>query len=297
MPRALQGVLVGMLVGAATLASATRVAARDAPKEPESSADQPQTKAEERAPEPTAAELEAKESSVRGGPKGEAQSVAVDLQRLGTQLNLYAAEANRARLAAALTGLGVGAALVPSGLILLGRTDGVSQALVIGMIVGGSAQLLSVPLQLIPTRMDEIRDDFMARPANEESKATIRAIETEWRLTAESKRRKRALVGTTLLIVGTVSLATSLTLLLAPEGVLGMSRNTQYMVGGVMLGIGVPVTTLSVRMLLEWSLEETSWEAYRAMKSDAGSLGRLRAPSLGVVPTPSGAVAFATMPF
>src|SRR6185295_1010521 len=80
------------------------------------------------------------------GPKGKPQSVAVDLKRLGTELDLYAAEANRNRLASALIGLGVGSALVPSGLVLLERTDGVSRALVIGMIVGGSAQLLSVPL-------------------------------------------------------------------------------------------------------------------------------------------------------
>jgi hypothetical protein len=145
--------------------------------------------------------------------------------------------------------------------------------------------------------MDEIRHDFLSRPANLESKATIREIETEWRLAAESSRRKRGYVGTTLLIVGGVSLATGLTLLLASEGILGMSRKTQYTWGGVMMGIGVPVTTISVRFLLEWSLEETSWEAYRTMKSDAGSLARLRLPTIGVAPLPGGALGCATMQF
>jgi hypothetical protein len=183
--------------------------------------------------------------------------------------------------------------------LLLGRTDGISRALVVGMIVGGSAQLLSVPLQLIPTRMDEIRDKFIGRPANVESKATIREIENEWREAAESSRRRRTLVGTTMLIVGSGSLATGLTLLLAPEGILGMSRTTQYTWGGVTMGVSVPVITISVRFLLEWSLEETSWEAYRTMKSDAGSLVqlRLRPPSIGVAPMAGGALAFATVPF
>ena len=118
------------------------------------------------------------------------------------------------------------------------------------MVVGGSAQLASVPLVLIPTRMDEIRDDFRSRPASLESKATVREIENEWRLAAEASQHKRAYVGTTMLIVGTLSLATGLSLLLAPEGILGMSRKTQYTWGGVMMGVGVPVTTIGVRFLL-----------------------------------------------
>ena len=74
------------------------------------------------------------------------QPVDVDLKHLATELDLFTAEARRARVATALIGLGIGTVLVPSGLILLDRTDGISQALVIGMIVGGSAQLASVPL-------------------------------------------------------------------------------------------------------------------------------------------------------
>jgi len=92
-------------------------------------------------------------------------------------------------------------------------------------------------------------------------------------------------------------LATGLSLLLAPEGALGMSRKTQYIWGGVMMGVGVPVTTFGVRFLLEWSPEETSWEAYRAMKFNAESLGRRRSPSIGVTPIPGGGLAFATMSF
>jgi hypothetical protein len=285
--------MVSCFVCIATLALSIPAEAEDETQaEPSTDADEPKEK-----PEPTPAELKAKQKSISLGPKGNPQSVAVDLQRLGTELNLYAAEANRTRLASALTGLGAGAALVPSGLVLLGRTDGISRALVIGMIIGGSAQLASVPLLLIPTRMDEIRDDFLSRPANLESKITIREIENEWRLAAETSRRRRGYVGTTLLIFGTVGLASSLTLLLAPEGILGMSRETQYSVGGALIGISVPITTVGVRFLLEWSLEETSWEAYRTMKADAGSLGDLHAPTLGAIPVSGGALAFTMIPF
>src|SRR6267154_2687153 len=54
-------------------------------------------------------------------PKAIAQPVAVDLNRLGAELDLFAAEARRARLASALTGLCIGSALLPAGLVLLGR--------------------------------------------------------------------------------------------------------------------------------------------------------------------------------
>jgi hypothetical protein len=225
------------------------------------------------------------------------QSVAVDVKRLGAELDLFSAEAHRARLAAALTGLGIGSALVPSGIVLLERTDGVSRALVIGMITGGSAQIVSVPFLFIPTRMSEIRDEFTNRQMNFDSQAMVRTFENEWRLAAEASRRKRGYLGVTLLVVGVVHLATGLSLLLASEGALGMSRKTQYTWGGVMLGIGVPVTTLGVRFLLEWSPEETSWEAYRAMKFNADSLGRQRTPSVGVIPVQGGALAFASLPF
>lgn len=264
-------------------------------------AEAPASAAEEPKPEQRPAPNEPKGPAppLEVGPKGKPQSVEVDLKRLGTELDLYAAQSNRRRLASALIGLSVGSVLVPSGLVLLGRSDGISRALVIGMVVGGSAQLVSVPLQLVPTRMDEIRDKFIERPANVESKATIRAIEKEWREAAESGRRRRKLAGTSMLILGSANLAVGLTLLLAPEGVLAMSRKTQYIWGGVTMGFGVPVITISVRFLLEWSLEETSWEAYRTMKSDATSLGRLRLPlpSLGFTPIPGGAVGFAQVSF
>ena len=100
-----------------------------------------------------------------------------------------------------------------------------------------------------------------------------------------------------MLVLGAVSVSSGLTLLLAPEGILGMSRKTQYTWGGVMMGVGVPVTTIGVRFLLEWSPEETSWEAYRAMKSDVDPLGRLNSASIGVVPMPGGALVLSTTTF
>lgn len=239
-------------------------------------------------------------ASAAEDPKPMPQSVAVDLKRLGTELDLYTAQTRRMRTATALSGLGIGSVLVPSGVVLFGRTDGISRALVIGMIIGGSAQIASVPFVFIPTPMDGIRDEFLSRPPNGDDEATVRILENAWRVAADNSRRRRMVVGTTMLSVGVTSLASGLTFLLASEGIFGMSRQTQYTVGGVLMGVGVQVTTLGVRFLFEWSPEETSWESYRAMKSDATYLSRLSAapsPSMGVVPVPGGGVAFATISF
>lgn len=232
-------------------------------------------------------------------PKAVAQSAAVDLDRLVKELDQFAQEAHRTKVATAVTGLSIGAAVVPAGIILLERTDGVSQALVIGMIVGGSAQLLSVPLSLIPTHMDDIRNELRDRIAqNAPTRDTVHAIEVEWRGAAVSARTKRFRVGGTLLSAGIVSLATGLTFLIASQGVFGMSRKTQYTWGGVAMGTGMSITTIGTRFMLEWSPEETAWEAYRTMKADRVVVeGRPTLPSIAVVPTDGGALAFATLKF
>jgi hypothetical protein len=289
--RFLAHIVSGLLSCATTFGSVDRVAADEGTQ---TANDEPEEQPVTASDAPPAKSIPETRALV-----GEPQSVAVDLKRLGAELDLHAAEARRKRLTAALIGLGAGSTLMPTGVILLGRTDGVPRALVIGMIVGGSAQLLSVPLALFPTRMEEIHDEFMSRPASVESKGTIRAVENEWREAAKNSRDKRQLVGTTLAVVGAVNVTAGVVFLLGPDGILGMSRRTQYTWGGVTMGTGVSVATVSVRYLVEWSLEETSWEAYRAMKADAGRLGKpiLRPPKVGFTPLPGGGLVVTTLTF
>ena len=182
--------------------------------------------------------------------------------------------------ASALIGLGVGSALVPSGRDC-SPTDGVPFARDGYRGRTRSAQLVSVPLQLIPTRMDQYprRIHRQACKRRERESHDPQGDRERWRDAADPATAGGSWWGRTLFVAGTANLATVyLTLLLAPAGAFGMSRKTQYTWGGVMMGIGVPVITVSVRFLLEWSLEETSWEAYRTMKSDAGMPG---APPFG----------------
>jgi hypothetical protein len=241
-------------------------------------------------------------------PKPIPQPADVDLDRLDKELDLFEASAHRTRIATAVAGLTIGCTTVPAGIILLKRTDGVSQALVIGMLVGGSAQLLSVPLSLIPTRMDDIRKQLKARIAEDAAPHhTVRTIEVEWRDAADAARKKRFRVGGALLTFGVISLGTGLTFLIADAGIFGMSRKAQYTWGGVAAGTGISVSTIGTRFLLEWSPEESAWEDYRTMKADGPAMKGTPAPpkanagvslpTLAFVPTSGGALALASLTF
>src|SRR3984957_6202739 len=227
------------------------------------------------------------------------QPIDVDIEHLATELDFFTAEARRARVAEALTGLAIGSVIVPSGLILLHRTDGISEALVIGLIVGGSAQVVTAPFGFLPTRMEQVRDDLRDRRWKQpDSKDTVRAIEDEWRDAAAASRKRRKIVGTTMLAIGAASLSTGLTFLLASSNVRGMNRSTQYTVGGVLTGSGIQLTSQAVRFLFEWTAEETSWESYRNMKEDAPALRAApRSTSVSVSPTRGGPVTFASLSF
>jgi len=227
-------------------------------------------------------------------PQPVEQPVGVDLNRLGAELDLFAAEARRERWANALTGLGVGSIMLPTGIVLLQRSDGASEALAIGLIVGGGAQVISVPLAFLRTRMDDVRDDFRRRWLNDADRAkTLRAIEEEWRDAAGAAHHQRTLAGTIMLVTGAAHLVVGVVFLLAPAGILGLGRTAQYTWGGTFLGIGASVGTIGVRLSIQESAEERSWNAYQVMTSQ-------RVPpsvSLGVAPTQGGGIGFATLSF
>jgi hypothetical protein len=221
------------------------------------------------------------------------QPVAVDLNRLGAELDLFAAEARRERWANALTGLGVGSIMLPTGIVLLRRSDGASEALAIGLIVGGGAQLISVPLAFLRTRMDDVRDDFRQRFRDADRAKTLRAIEEEWRDAAAAAHRQRTLGGTIMLVTGAAHLIMGVVFLLAPAGILGLDRTAQYTWGGTFLGIGASVGTIGVRLSIQESAEERSWNAYQVMTSPRV----LPSVSFGITTTRGGGIGLATVSF
>jgi hypothetical protein len=211
--------------------------------------------------------LEAAPQAFADDAKPIPQPVAVDLDRLSAELDFFAAEERREHWVGALTGLGVGSIMLPTGFVLLQRADSPSKALAIGLMIGGGAQLLSVSAVFLRTRMDGVRDDFrqrwLFRDANPE--ATLRIVEAEWRDAAVTAHNLRTLGGIAGLTAGALSLLAGVVILLGPSGMLGMDRTAQYTWGGTLLGSGASVGTLGIQAVIQESAVERSWNTYQLM--------------------------------
>ncbi len=228
-----------------------------------------------------------------GRPKP--QPVAVDLDRLSAELDFFAAEERRERWASALTGLGVGNIMLPTGIVLLKRADGASRALAIGLIVGGGAQLLSVPAGLLRSRMDGVRDDFQKQWlfSHADPEAILRTAEAAWRDAAVEAHHLRTIGGVAALITGAACLVAGVVFLLGPSGMLGLDSTARYTWGGTFLGTGASVATLGVRTSIEETPEERSWNTYQLMAAPHV----LPPVSLGVSPMRGGGIGVATLSF
>jgi hypothetical protein len=121
----------------------------------------------------------------------------------------------------------------------------------------------------------------------------VRRTEADWKRIAEGHERR---ISTSLVEVGVggVASAAGVALLLAqPLG--EMSRTQQYNVGSALVGPGVPILSLGLRGLLQRSVEENSWSAYRVTmgRSDSNSAASVL-ESVSVVPLAHGAFASVT---
>ena len=73
------------------------------------------------------------------------------------------------------------------------------------------------------------------------------------------------------MVLGTASTAAGLFFLSNP--VAGLSLDQQYTLGSSLVGPGVPFIGVGIRALFQESVEETSWESYRAVSGRAMSGG------------------------
>ena len=225
-----------------------------------------------------------------------------DVTRLNTALEAFASEGRDMRSAMGLTALGSAAVLLPAGLVLVGRSDAVAQSLGLSMSISGSVALLSVPFTLIPSTMEQLRDDFRAALAagNVTAAATIANTEAAWALAARKSAKRRHLSGAVASLVGAASVALGFVLLLAPTGIAGMDQTTQYAWGASLVGAGVPLSTSGARALLVENPEESSWRVYQGMKSDMSPPRIERSTTalyLTIAPTVGGGIAVGSLAF
>ena len=123
----------------------------------------------------------------------------------------------------------------------------------------------------------------------------MRLTEADWERTARGAHTRRIVVGIIDLALGTASTAVGLYFLLS-DPVAKMDRQDQTTLGSSLVGPGIPLVTFGIRSLLQESIEETSWNAYRATKAPPKA-AILALPALAVAPLRGGAAAFASYAF
>jgi hypothetical protein len=176
----------------------------------------------------------------------------------------------------------MGATLVGVGVALFVQTSQTQPHLLgVGMIVGGGIQLATWPLLFLRSPMEKLRD--RARELQSSGMPLAEALDVvrrEWQQQAARRQRLRPYLGAGEIILGAGALAAGLALLFDPA----IDPKAQPW-GSALAGVAVPLLGQGVRLLVEQSSEETSWESYeRSARRRASSL-----PTFGVAPVSQGA--------
>ncbi len=224
-----------------------------------------------------------------------AEEPAPTAARIEGELHVAAEQARDTRVALGVSGLVAGAALLPAGIGVATRSGDVPRSIGTGMVTGGGVSLFFAALSLRSSKVEGLAASFDARRAAGVPEAEVIAqTESEWSSAAEDSRASRTRAGIVEIALGVAATGVGLTFLLAPAGIGGMDRNTQYTAGSIVLGPGIPLLGVGVRSLLVASPEEASWKAHQA-----GRPAPSRGPtaSLGILPLPSGGGLAATGTF
>ena len=130
------------------------------------------------------------------------------------------------------------------------RSDEVRRFVGTGFIIGGSAQLATVSLMLIPTSVERIHGQLMERAARGEGgQPLVKSIEGQLREAAARKRSARFITGGIDLGIGVGGLATGMVFLLGNDGTAGLSHRAQLNLAATLVGVGGPFTVSGMRFL------------------------------------------------
>jgi hypothetical protein len=223
---------------------------------------------------------------------------------LDARIEDAAEQGHASRTANAIAGGAGAAVLLPAGIALTQRSDAVSQSVGTGLAVNGGFSLLLTALSLRTSNAELLARRFELRRASGlPHDALVRETEADWSAVADASARRRHTAGVVEVVLGTALTAAGTALLLAPSGTFDMSRNTQYTVGSLVLGPGLPIVSVGVHSILVKTPEEASWERYHAYAASSSlstaslSPASLSLTSVGLAPTKGGASAFVTVSF
>jgi hypothetical protein len=213
--------------------------------------------------------------------------IAARRRRMEADLEVEASNARATRITNTVTGVVTGLVLVPTGILLLAR----SNILGLGMTIGGGTQLALVPLALFPSGIERVDARFQAlRDTGAADDLLRRATEQDWHATAVATRSVGRAVGWSLLGVGAAAASTGLGLLIVNPG----NNGPQYTAGAICASAGLSFLVSAFRLVLQSSAEENSWLLHQRVESHDGWLQSVR---LSASPTPGGLQLGATAAF
>ncbi len=198
-----------------------------------------------------------------------------DLARASALLEQAAENAHDARTSTIAIGLTSSAVLMPTGVVLLARGGDVPHIIGTGLTASAGGALFTTFLSLHLSSAERLYGTFQERRAAGMPEAELLSrTESEWRALAQTSAENRRTAGTVETVMGGAFAVSGAFLLLAPQ--LGsLPRRTQYSIGAILTGSGIPFLSLGLHSLFLKSPVETSWSAYRAGSAAGATVGRL----------------------
>ena len=210
-----------------------------------------------------------------------------DLRRLRIVLRENANHAKRRIQGAAVAGLGIGAAAVPTGIIMIAEPGSDESVRVGNLLIGFGAGAIGGGLLALAMSNDPdvgLHKKALQLEAEGGSSAEVLSrIEAEWGAQASAARSSRRTYGTLAVVLGGILVSGAFVLesALPPNSRLLYPQTLLVGVGAVELGAGIFSLMVESRI-------EVSYQTWRAMREPAAPTATRARPSVGFAPLPGG---------
>jgi hypothetical protein len=226
------------------------------------------------------------------------------MQRLGELLGHFSAEASSYRAWGSGIGLGMGALLIPVGIVMITSASttttvggvtvtrdepvGLGGPIVLGLGIGSALGGI-LNLVLVSHPFERLSDAFEERRRAGKAPAVVVAeTESEWQDKVESQRSLRKVFGVIGVVAGGLVLAGGTAFALAPIST-SLTRNEQYGLAAALIATGSLSALAGIQLYFFSDPFESSYETYRRMKGPTAPRVGLGRPQLGATPVQGGA--------
>lgn len=211
---------------------------------------------------------------------------------LERELAVRASDGRRMRIVHAVAGVILAGVALPAGIVLQHREEQLVRLTGVGLIVGGSVQLVPALRGLFPSDMESLYARFQERKAkNLSPEQLVAETEKDWREEAEQEHKIRTISGFIHFGLGLALLPAGLTLIFK-QHVGDWSSLKQLNVGSALLGVGMSFTAIGLDLAFTKGDSQRSWEEHASATRRVA-----RIPRFSAGPVAHGAVLMASGKF